>query len=349
MKTIQKGDGEALMAYAILRTKKLKSMGAVARSARHTFRSAPTPNADPTKTGLNRTVGARGSDQVLSALERSLPPKRRKDAVLAIEYLITASPEAFKRHGGRLDDLGGGYFQDALKWLQDKHGKENVISSTIHLDESTPHLVAYVVPKTKDGRLSCRDFLGGPEKLRAMQSDFHAKVGAPRGLERGVEGSKAKHETVSAFYSTMTAKGEAPELKARDYAAAAVGVKTEAWRQAEDVAKANAVRAAREPRTKKAIRAKAKAVQKRADTLEQKAEDLSVREIKLRSKEDDLRRASMALEEREKEIRAAEHKQMALEAERNALERRLELLEGPKTVKKIAPKGPFLDRNMEPD
>ena len=96
------------MAYAIIRAKKLKTMGAVSRSAQHTFRMQPTPNADPALTGRNRTVGAQGSDQVLAALVRTLPTKRRKDAVLAIEYLVTASPEAFKRHGGRLDDMGDG-------------------------------------------------------------------------------------------------------------------------------------------------------------------------------------------------------------------------------------------------
>lgn len=326
------------MPYAIMRTKKLKSIGAVSRSAKHTFRSAPTPNADPAMTGRNRTVGAKGSEQVLAALERTLPTKRRKDAVLAIEYLITASPEAFKRHGGKLDDTGSGYFADSLKWLQQKHGKENVISATIHLDESTPHMVAYVIPMTADKRLSCREFLGGPEKLRAMQTDFHAKCGAPRGLERGVEGSKAKHEQVSAFYASMTAADEAPALKPKDYAAAAMGIKTEAWRQAEDVAKSNATRAAREPRTKKATRSKAKAVQKQADALERKAEDLSVKEIKLRSDRDDLEKRSRSLSEREQAVRAAEHKVLALEGERDALERRLEMLQDKPAVHEKAPR-----------
>lgn len=255
------------MGYAILRVKKLKSFGAVARSAMHTHRERPTPNADPAMTGRNRTVGARGANQILAYLERALPAKRRKDAVIAIEYLITASPEDFRRHGGRLDDTGDGYFADAFRWLQARHGRENVISATIHYDESTPHMVAYAVPMTADNRLSCRDFLGGPEKLRTMQTDFHAKVGAPRLLERGVGGSKARHEAVSSFYATMTAAEEAPALKPKDYAAAAIGFKTKSWRQAEDLAKANAVRAARELRTKKSIKAKVAAVKKKVDSL----------------------------------------------------------------------------------
>ncbi|WP_236762554.1 plasmid recombination protein, partial [Acinetobacter junii] len=34
----------------------------------------------------------------------------------------------------------------SVEWLQQKHGKENVIATSIHRDETTPHLIAYVVP-----------------------------------------------------------------------------------------------------------------------------------------------------------------------------------------------------------
>ncbi|EJM77926.1 MobV family relaxase [Pseudomonas sp. GM60] len=315
------------MAYAIIRAKKLKTMGAVSRSAQHTFRMQPTPNADPILTGRNRTVGAKGSEQILAALVRTLPTKRRKDAVLAIEYLVTASPEAFKRHGGRLDDMGDGYFADALKWLKTRHGAANVLSATIHLDESTPHMVVYVVPMTADRRPSCRDFLGGPEKLRAMQTSFHAKVGAQRGLERGVEGSKAKHEAVSAFYSTMTAAGEAPVLKPRDYAAAAVGMKTEAWLRAEAVASANALGAARHARSKQAVLSRARAVKKAASLVEDRQREIERREHRLRSREVDLDRRSRSIDDLVSQASEAEQKAVVLAAEKFDLEHRLKMLE----------------------
>lgn len=315
------------MAYAIIRAKKLKTMGAVSRSAQHTFRMLPTPNADPALTGRNRTVGAKGSEQILAALVRTLPTKRRKDAVLAIEYLVTASPEAFKRHGGRLDDMGGGYFADALKWLKTRHGAANVLSATIHLDESTPHMVLYVVPMTADMRLSCRDFLGGPEKLRAMQTSFHAEVGALRGLERGVEGSKAKHEAVSAFYSTMAAAGEAPVLKRRDYAAAAVGLKTEVWQRAEAVASANAQGAARHSRSKQAVLSRARAVKKAASQMEDRQREIERREHQLRNREGELDRRTRSIDGLVSLVSEAEQKAVVLAAEKSALEHRLKMLE----------------------
>ena len=316
------------MAYAIIRAKKLKTMGAVSRSAQHTFRIQPTPNADPALTGRNRTVGVKGSEQILAALVRTLPTKRRKDAVLAIEYLVTASPEAFKRHGGLLDDMGGGYFADALKWLKSRHGAANVLSATIHLDESTPHMVVYVVPMTADRRLSCRDFLGGSAKLRAMQTSFHVEVGAQRGLERGVEGSKAKHEAVSAFYSTMAAAGEAPVLKSRDYAAAAIGVKTEAWQRAEAVASANAQGAARHARSKQAVLSRARAVKKATSLVENRQREIELQEHQLCSRELDLERRSRSIDGLVSQVSEAKQKAMVLAAEKFALEHSLKMLEG---------------------
>ena len=43
-------------------------------------------------------------------------------------------------------DGGGAYFKQARKWLEERHGKENIVAISIHHDETTPHLVAYAVP-----------------------------------------------------------------------------------------------------------------------------------------------------------------------------------------------------------
>lgn len=313
------------MTYAILRAKKLKSFGAVARSARHTFREQPTPNADPVRRSDNRTVGVRGAYQVLTAIKDLLPDKRRSDAVLCIEYLVTASPEAFKRHGGHLDNLGSGYFADALAWLRKRHGAENVISSTVHLDESTPHLVAYVVPRTEDGRLSCRDFLGGPSKLREMQDSFYATCGLTHGLERGIRGSQAKHEEIAAFYTALAAVGDTPQLRRRDYAAAALGIRTDVWEQAEDAARVNALKAAHEPRRKKANFSRCLSLEKQKAQISESEQIIAHRRIVHAAREADLEQRSGSLAVRENEVLAMDEKFRSLEAERDALQRRLEM------------------------
>ncbi|WP_171496447.1 plasmid recombination protein, partial [Acinetobacter sp. TUM15372] len=72
----------------------------------------------------------------------------------------------------------------------------------IHRDETTPHLVAYVVPIDLEGKLNAREFLGGRSKLSKMQTDFDNEV-KHLGLERGLEGSKAEHTTIKDFYAEI--------------------------------------------------------------------------------------------------------------------------------------------------
>ena len=312
------------MAYAILRAKKLKSLAAVSRSGMHTFRERPTPNANPDMTGKNHSKGAHSASELVASLECALPAKRRKDAVLAIEYLVTASPEAFKRHGGTMGEFGDGYFNDALKWFRKRHGPENVLCFAVHLDEVTPHLVVYVVPKTPDWRLSCRDFLGNPKLLSAMQDDFYLHCGAKHGLERGVVGSKAKHEEVKAFYTSLVMHGKAPELARSDYAAAAMGVKTKAWLEAEEVVKSNATGALRARRTRKSSLSRSMAIERRSVELDEMGKQLDQQKARLARQSNDLESRSRELQDREEAIRRREVNTMRVQTENEAIRRLLQ-------------------------
>ena len=187
--------------FAILRTQKLKHLGSVRRSLKHSFREQETPNADPARATENTHLGARSTAEAMAAVEARLPEKRRKDAVLAIEYLVTASPEAMQ---GKSREEQDAYFADALEWLKERHGAENVVYAGIHRDETTPHLYAYAVPLDPDsGRLNAKRWLGGAKALNHMQTDFAERVGERHGLERGIEGSRAKHQTVQRYYASL--------------------------------------------------------------------------------------------------------------------------------------------------
>ena len=80
------------MSFAILRTAKLKSFGEIGGSLSHNYRDRPTPNANPQQTP-NNEHSLQNAESVMTAIKDKLPEKRRKDAVLCIEYLITASPD----------------------------------------------------------------------------------------------------------------------------------------------------------------------------------------------------------------------------------------------------------------
>ena len=179
--------------FAILRVQKVKTMSSMAARGRHNFREQDTPNADGDRLGLNVAEGAQSTDELLKAVSDLLPSKRRKDAVIGLEYLITASPEYFGDDWQGTKMHGQDYFKDAISWLEAKHGKDNVVCKMVHLDESTPHLAAFVVPLV-NGKLNAKAFTGGSKLLAQMQTDFAGLVGVKHGLDRGIERSKAVHQ-----------------------------------------------------------------------------------------------------------------------------------------------------------
>jgi hypothetical protein len=184
--------------FAILRTDKLKDMSTVRRSLKHAFRTQHTPNSDPARSGENMHLMAKSVDEAIHRINARLPVKRRKDAVLAIEYLVTASPEAMK---GKSVAEQNAYFNDAIRWLAERHGAANIAYVGVHRDETTPHMYAYVVPIDPAGRLNCRHFLGGAKALTEMQTSFASAVGQKHGLLRGLEGSRAKHTSIQKWYA----------------------------------------------------------------------------------------------------------------------------------------------------
>lgn len=190
------------MGYAILRVQKLKDKGSIRRSLKHSFRAQDTPNADPERTPDNSHVFADSVDSAMNNITQRLDTQKkiRKNAVLAVEYLVTGSPESLQ---GKTRAQQDDYFQDAIHWLKEKHGADNVVYAGVHRDEQTPHLYAYVVPIDEREKLNCRTFLGGAKMLNEMQTDFAEKVGIKHGLERGIEGSKAKHQSIKKHYAAI--------------------------------------------------------------------------------------------------------------------------------------------------
>ena len=186
------------MAFAILRVEKLKTHQNIAGSLAHNYRTRETPNADDERAHLNQH-DLPSVEHVKAAIKARIPEKHRKDAVLCLEYFIGASPEYFT--DGQ-DKDGSKYFASALDWLKQRHGSENVISTTIHRDETSPHLVAYVVPNDENNKLNAKKYVGGKLTLSTMQTDF-ANAVALHGLKRGVQGSKATHKTLQKYYAEL--------------------------------------------------------------------------------------------------------------------------------------------------
>ena len=194
------------MAYAIYRTAKLGSFGEIGGSLSHTYRTRNTPNADENKAHLNEH-SLQTYNSCFEAIKNSIPEKRRKNAVLCIEHLITTSPD----WSGWGTEKEQEFFDQSLEFVKQKYGSENVIAHSIHRDETTPHLIVYVLPIDEKGGLNAKKWLGGRAKLSQTQTDFANEVKS-LGLERGLENSKARHKTLKKYY----AEGKKPTPKVEE-------------------------------------------------------------------------------------------------------------------------------------
>lgn len=215
------------MAYAILRTRKLKSWAALGAAARHNDRRSAPANADPSR-GIQMLVGT--GDIEAEARARLLaagidPARLRKDGVLAVEAIITASPGFFRpgRDGaaGVWDPDRLAAWLDAAKRFLAAEWGDRIVSVVLHTDEATPHLHVVWLPiddtPRKRGpavRLNAGRWLDGAAKLRGMQ-DRYAAAMADLGLERGVRGSRIHHQKVARMYGAMQADADAAALARR--------------------------------------------------------------------------------------------------------------------------------------
>jgi hypothetical protein len=197
------------MAYAILRVEKIKSAATAAAKTGHNYRLHPVLNADPSRAELNQELvnhSRRPLWELAETRVAQLGLKRlRTDAVKVVEVLLTASPEAFPRDSeGRIVDMrDSAWLMENRRFLAERFGPQNVVALTLHQDEQTPHLHAVIVPVTADGRLSSRDVFS-PQSLRQLQTDYTQAIqGAGFAVQRGIEGSTAKHESVRTYYGAL--------------------------------------------------------------------------------------------------------------------------------------------------
>lgn len=193
--------------HSIIRIKKHKSIGSLEFREKHTYRINPTPNADPAKTHKNKLLF--GQEQYADGLKKFLDEYEtsgkniRKNGVLAVEFLLTASPEFFSEGTKAERDVRLKKWCEAqVQFMKNEHGEKNILCMYLHLDEKTPHIEAFVVPIDLKGKLNCRHFFGAQKALNELQTRY-ATHNKDFGLERGAKGSRATHQQVQKFYEQI--------------------------------------------------------------------------------------------------------------------------------------------------
>ena len=215
------------MGYAVLHLEKAK--GTDSRMSAHIERTVHPKNADRTRTHLNRELvqfpeGVRNRTQAIAHRVETAGIRRKvgTNQVRAIRVLLTGSNRDMKQieADGRLDD----WCNDSLQWLRETYGEQNLVSAVLHMDEKTPHIHATIVPivtgerrkakqdeqngkkkyrkkSPQDVRL-CADDVMARHKLKHYQ-DTYAQAMNKYGLQRGVDGSLAKHIPTSQYYKEL--------------------------------------------------------------------------------------------------------------------------------------------------
>jgi hypothetical protein len=198
--------------YAVLRVAKLKTMGEIGQLGKHNERTRETRNADEARLGDNVRLAGTGDWCADAQARLDDAPTIRSNAVLAMEHVLTASREFYHQgdEGAQAARLAA-WTDRSMAWLRETYGEKNIVAAVLHKDEQTPHIQALVVPIDERGRLNAHAYTGGRALLARMQDSYAAAM-RDLGLERGVRGSVADHQTVKEFYAKIETPTPTPEL-----------------------------------------------------------------------------------------------------------------------------------------
>lgn len=126
--------------------------------------------------------------KAIKRIETETGKKTRKDAVVLLDGLFTASPEFFE---GKTTQEIKKYFEDCLDFYVKEYcqGDETrVLNAVIHLDEATPHMQVASIPvytSESGNRLNAKIIMGNKTDYRKRQDRFFEAVSEKYGLERG--------------------------------------------------------------------------------------------------------------------------------------------------------------------
>ena len=214
-----------------------KAHGSDSGTTAHIERFIIPKNADPTRTHLNRKLvtypdGIKDRSAAIRRRleEAGLTRKIGNNQVRAIRINVSGTHEDMERieREGRLDE----WCADNMKYFADTFGKENIVAAHLHRDEETPHIHVTLVPIVKGERKRrkreeqakkryrkkptdtvrlCADDIMTRLRLKSYQ-DTYAEAMAKYGLQRGIDGSKARHKSTQQYYNET--KKLADSLKA---------------------------------------------------------------------------------------------------------------------------------------
>lgn len=222
------------MNFAVCRIKKLKSSD-LANVGGHNMRTMDVPhrNEDGQFYRLGFDKNKTTEELVNEKLEKFVDKKIRKDAVVAVELVLSATPDYFRpkdpsKWGQYEKEKVKVWQEKTIDFIRKKYKDSRIADICVHLDEATPHMHVVLVPlqkkqlkkrRTKDQiknnvpaetynsiTLNARDMFD-KTALSQLQTDY-AEALKPLGINRGIKYSRAKNKPLKSFYGEISAKND---------------------------------------------------------------------------------------------------------------------------------------------
>lgn len=169
----------------------------------HNTRKVKLDNVNKEKSNLNRIlIGTENMQEDIYAYLEGV--KIYKNSTIARELILSGGNGFWDR---MLPEHREIWVQQNIKFLKNNFG-DNCIHAVLHLDETTPHIHAIIVPveyeKGKVPHLNARRYFGGKDKLSAFQDKYTECMREEFSFFiRGIRGSKATHIDLKTYYALI--------------------------------------------------------------------------------------------------------------------------------------------------
>ena len=196
-------------AYACLHIKPLKNTATLTRAYKHNIeRTSDVENVDKSKTHLNRHLielpeGKDYNDMFKQRIKEEGVKNTRKNQTKAVEFMLTYSQKNVTDEF-KIDE----WCEKNVEWLKENFGEKNVVSVELHLDETTPHIHAIVIPIVDKSLNATRMLQSSKDQVAKngmrgytyLQDSYCEKM-KEFGLQRGLKKTGVKHTDLKDFYS----------------------------------------------------------------------------------------------------------------------------------------------------
>ena len=173
--------------------------------AKHNLRCYIPKNVDPERQKDNiYFVGHQGQRGIHRLMAEKLEGVvHRKDANKVVNLVFGASNEEFEKMG---PDKANKWAKEINDYCIKKFGKENVLYSVLHNDETTRHLHFSFVP-LREGKLQSNYWFDGPAKVSQFRKEIY-KINKKYGIAKDVptpstDEKKATRQEIDDFYKKV--------------------------------------------------------------------------------------------------------------------------------------------------